>query len=239
MPITPSEPFKWRHYPGEVILHCVRWYLRYPISYLDMSEMMRERGLEIDPSCIWRWVQQYGPELEKRCRPHLKSTNKSYRVDETYIKVKGKDRYLYRAVDSTGQTIDFLLTANRDAAAAKRFFRKALAGLNNPQPRVINVDKNPAYVHAVTELKSEGVLRQRCRLRQCKYLNNMVEQDHRTIKKRVWLAKGYGSFHSTWRTIQGIETVNMIRKGRVQWLPKEDAIGQAIFISVLFGLAVV
>src|ERR1035438_9473098 len=79
-------------------------------------------GLEIDPSCIWRWVQQYGPELEKRCRPHLKPTNKSYRVDETYIKVKGKERYLYRAVDSTGQTIDFLLTAKRDAAAAKRFF---------------------------------------------------------------------------------------------------------------------
>ncbi len=99
MPITPSEPFKWRHYPGEVILHCVRWYLRYPISYLHMSEMMMERGLEIDPSCIWRWVQQYGPELEKRCRPHLKPTNKSYRVDETYIKVKGKDRYLYRRLD--------------------------------------------------------------------------------------------------------------------------------------------
>ena len=153
-----------------MILHCVRWYLRYPISYLHMSEMMLERGLEIDPSCIWRWVQQYGPELEKRCRPHLKLTNKSYRVDETYIKVKGRDQYLYRAVDSTGQTIDFLLTAKRDAAAAKRFFRKALAGLNNLQPRVINVDKNPAYVPAVTELKSEGVLRRRCRLRQCKYL---------------------------------------------------------------------
>src|SRR5438477_10825697 len=156
-----------------------------------MSEMMMERGLDIDPSCIWRWVQQYGPELEKRCRPHLKPTNKSYRVDETYIKVKSKDRYLYRAVDSTGQTIDFLLTAKRDTAAAKRFFRKALAGPNNPQPRVINVDKNPAYVPAVTELKSEGVLRRRFRLRQCKYLNNMVEQDHRTVKKRVWLAKGY------------------------------------------------
>ena len=133
-----------------MILHCVRWYLRYPISYLHMSEMMLERGLEIDPSCIWRWVQQYGPELERRCRPHLKPTNKSYRVDETYIKVKGKDRYLYGAVDSTGQTIDFLLTAKRDTAAAKRFFRKALAGLNTPQPRVINVDKNPAYVPAVT-----------------------------------------------------------------------------------------
>jgi transposase-like protein len=238
VPITPSEPFKWRHYPGEVILHCVRWYLRYPISYLHMSEMMLERGLEIDPSCIWRWVQVYGPELEKRCRPHLKPTNKSYRVDETYIKVKGKDRYLYRAVDSTGQTIDFLLTAKRDAAAAKRFFRKALAGLNNPQPRVINVDKNQAYVPAVTELKSEGVLRRRCRLRQCKYLNNIVEQDHRTVKKRVWLAKGYGSFRSAWRTIRGVEAVHLIRKGRVRRVAKHDSLGQARFISTLFSVAI-
>ena len=237
MPITSSEPFKWRHYPGEVILHCVRWYLRYPISYLHMSEMMVERGLQIDPSCVWRWVQVYGPELEKRCRPRLKPSNKSYRVDETYIKVKGADRYLYRAVDSTGQTIDFLLTGKRDAAAAKRFFRKALAGLNNPQPRVINVDKNPAYVPAVTELQSEGVLRQRCRLRRCKYLNNIVEQDHRTVKKRVWLAKGYGSFHSAWRTIRGVEAVHLIRKGRVRRVARQDSLAQARFISGLFGVA--
>src|SRR5205085_2688913 len=170
--------------------------------------------------------------------PHLKPTNKSYRVDETYIKVKGKDRYLYRAVDSTGQTIDFLLTAKRDTVAAKRFFRKALAGPNNPQPRVINVDKNPAYVPAVTELKSEGVLRRRCRLRQCKYLNNMVEQDHRTVKKRVWLAKGYGSFHSAWRTIRGVEAVHLIRKGRVRRVAKHDSLAQARFISTLFGVAI-
>jgi transposase-like protein len=237
VPITPSEPFKWRHYPGEVILHCVRWYLRYPISYLHMSEMMVERGLQIDPSCIWRWVQVYGPELEKRCRPHLKSSNRSYRVDETYIKVKGEDRYLYRAVDSTGQTIDFLLTGKRDAAAAKRFFRKALAGLNNPQPRVINVDKNPAFPSAVEALKAEGILPRRVLLRQCKYLNNVVEQDHRTVKKRTWLAKGYGSFSTAWRTLQGIEAVEMIRKGRVRWVAKGDSIAQASFIGELFGIA--
>ena len=106
-------------------------------------------------------------------------------------------------------------------------------------PRVINVDKNPAYPAAVEVLKADGVIPRRVRLRQCKYLNNVIEQDHRTVKKRVWLAKGYGSFQSAWRTLQGIETVNMIRKGRVKWLPKEDAVGQAIFISVLFGLAVV
>ena len=106
-------------------------------------------------------------------------------------------------------------------------------------PRVINVDKNPAYPAAVEVLKTDGVIPRRVRLRQCKYLNNVIEQDHRTVKKRVWLAKGYGSFQSAWRTLQGIETVNMIRKGRVKWLAKEDVVGQAIFISVLFGLAVV
>ena len=103
MPITPSDPFFWRHYEGEIILLCVRWYLRLPLSYRHVASMMAERGLPLHASCIWRWVQVYGPELDRRCRPHLKPTNKSYRVDETYIKVKGQDRYLYRAVDSTGR----------------------------------------------------------------------------------------------------------------------------------------
>jgi transposase-like protein len=111
------------------------------LAYEHVAEIMMERGIAVDASCIWRWVQAYAPELNKRCRWHLKSTNKSYRVDETYIKVKGEDRFLYRAVDSAGQTIEFLLTAKRDAAAAKRFFRKALSTPGNPQPWVIIVDK--------------------------------------------------------------------------------------------------
>jgi len=139
--------------------------------------------------------------------------------------------------DSTGQTIAFLLSAKRDTAAAKLFFHKALSSPGNPVPRVINVDKNPAYPAAVERLKAERVLPRRVRLRQCKYLNNVVEQDHRTVKKRVWLAKGYGSFQSAWRTLQGIEAVAMIRKGRVRWLAKGDAMGQAHFIAELFGLA--
>jgi transposase-like protein len=237
MPITPTNPFKGRHYPGEVILSAVRWYLRYPLAYLHVSELLAERGLVVDSSCVWRWVQAYAPELDKRCRPHLKSTNKSYRIDETYIKVKGRDRYLYRAVDSTGQTIDFLLTAKRDAESAKRFFRKVLSTESNPMARVLNVDKNPAYPAAVRELKAEGTLPRRVRLRQCRYLNNLVEQDHRFVKKRVWLAKGYGSFQSAWRTLQGIETMHMINKGRVRWLAKGDAVGQAHFVASLFGTA--
>ena len=141
MPITAIDPFKGRQFPGEIILMAVRWYLRYPLSFEQVSELLAERGVKVDPSCIWRWVQAYSPELNKRCLPHLKSTNKSYRVDETYIEVKGKEKYLYRAVDSTGQTIDFLLTAKRDTAAAKRFFRKMFSNPANPIPRVINVDK--------------------------------------------------------------------------------------------------
>jgi transposase-like protein len=237
MPITATNPFKGRQFPGEVIVLCVRWYLRYPLAYEHVAELLAERGLEVDPSCIWRWVQAYAPELNKRCRVHLKPTNKSYRTDETYIKVKGEDKYLYRAVDSTGQTIEFLLTAKRDAAGAKRFFRKALSSPGNPVPRVINVDKNPAYPAAVEALKGEGSLPRRVRLRQCKYLNNVIEQDHRTVKKRVWLAKGYGSFATAWRTLQGIEAVHMIRKGRVRRVAKGNAIAQARFISALFGIA--
>ena len=202
MAITPMNPFKGRHYSGEVILLAVRWYLRYPLAYEHVAEMLAERGLKVDASCIWRWVQAYAPEINKRCRPHLRPANKSYRIDETYIRIKGRDRYLYRAVDSTGQTIDFLLTARRDAAAAKRFLLNAMAASGSALPRVVNVDKNLAYPAAVEELKTEGTLPRRVRLRQCKYLNNIIEQDHRTVKKRVWLAKGYGSFQGAWRTLQ-------------------------------------
>src|ERR1700726_86767 len=164
MPINTHNPFKGRQFPGEVIVLCVRWYLRYPLSYQHVTELVAERGVEVDASCIWRWVQAYAPELTKRCRLHLKPTNKSYRIDETYIKVQGEDKYLYRALDSTGQTIEFLLTAKRDAAGARRFFRKALSSPGNPVPRVINVDQNRAYPAAVEALKEEGTLPRRVQL---------------------------------------------------------------------------
>ena len=199
-----------------------------------MAEMASERGLAIDVSCIWRWVQVFGPELDKRCRPHLKPTNRSWRLDETYINVKGRDGFLYRAVDSTGQTIDFLLADRRDAAAAKRFLRRALLNDGNLMPRVSNVDKNPAYPRALEELKCEGAINGRCRLRQCKYLNNVVEQDHRNVKRRTCLAKGYGSVATAWRTLRGIEALDMVRKGRVRWVAKGDPAGQAKFIRNLF-----
>jgi transposase-like protein len=141
VPISAANPFKGRQYSGEVILTAVRWYLRYPLAYEHVSELLSERGLTVDASCVWRWVQAYAAEMNRRCRPHLKATNKSYRVDETYVKVKAQEKYLYRAVDSTGQTIDFLLTAKRDAAAAKRFFRKIFRSSSNVSVRVYRVDR--------------------------------------------------------------------------------------------------
>src|SRR3954471_10928410 len=146
---------------------------------------MAERNVEVDHVTIWRWIQYYAPELSRRCRPELRKTNGSWRVDETYLRVAGKWTYLYRAVDSTGDTIDFLLSPTRDAGAAKRFFQKALQSANHPRPRVVNVDRNPAYPRAIEELKSTRELGRRCRCRPVRYLNNVVEQDHRAIKRRV------------------------------------------------------
>jgi transposase, IS6 family len=139
------QPFKWRHFLPDIILLNVCWYCRYALSYRDLEEMLLERGIKVDHTTIYRWVQAYAPELDKRIRPHLNSTNDSWKVDETYIKVKGVWKYLYRAIDSLGNTLDFMLSAKRDAKAVKRFFQKVLKGPWTEIPRVINVDKNPAY----------------------------------------------------------------------------------------------
>jgi transposase, IS6 family len=215
----------------------VRWYLRYALSYRDLEEMMQERGLSVDHTTIFRWVQRYAPELEKRCRPHLRSTNDSYRVDETYVKIKGKWYYLYRAVDSTGQTIDFMLSAKRDARAAKRFFRKMLKAPKHQSPRVINVDQSNAYPPAVEELKKEGVLPVTSQLRQCKYLNNIVEQDHGFIKRRVNPGLGFSGFNTARRTIKGYEAMNMIRKGQIKGVERKDIRGQVGFVAGIFRIA--
>jgi transposase-like protein len=215
----------------------VRWYLRYALSYRDIEEMMRERGLSLDHTTIYRWVQAYAPELEKRIRPHLRPTSDSYRVDETYVKIKGEWKYLYRAVDSTGQTIDFMLSAKRDARAAKRFFRKMLKAASHSSPRVINVDKNPAYPPVVEQLKEEGILSNRTHLRQCKYLNNLIEQDHRFIKRRVNFGLGFFSFKTAGRTIRGYEAMQMVRKGQIEGVAKGDVEGQVRFVESLFKVA--
>jgi transposase, IS6 family len=156
--MNSKQPFKWKHFEGEIILLCVRWYLKYALSYRNLEEIMLERGLSVDHTTIYRWVMIYAPQIEKRSRNYLKPTNDSWRVDETYIKVKGKWKYLYRAVDSNGQTLDFMFSTRRDSQAAKRFFKKVLKARHNKEPRVINVDRNPAYPIAIKELKQEGLL---------------------------------------------------------------------------------
>ncbi len=230
------SPFKWRHFQPDIILLCVRWYLRYPLSYRDLEEMLLERGLQVDHTTIYRWVQHYAPERERRCRTSLKATTDSWRVDETYIKVKGTWIYLYRAVDSHGNTLEFLLSATRDTTAAKRFFSKALSASHTTTPRVITVGQNAAYPKALTQLKSVGAITHLCELRQSKYLNNLIEQDHRVIKRLVKPGLGFFSFATAWRTLQGYEIMHMIRKGQVQGVEKGNIKAQISFIASLFGV---
>ena len=208
----------------------VRWYLMFPISYRDLELMLLDRGVEVDHSTIFRWIQAYAAELEKRIRPHLRMSNGSWRVDETYVKLKGRWTYLYRAVDSCGQTIDFLLSAKRDAEAAKRFFRKALAQPHTVNPRTITVDKNAAYPKAVAEMKKDGELWRCSRLRQVKYL-------HRNVKRLIRPGLGFGSFWTARRTLAGYEAMAMIRKGQVRNINGRDIRTQAAFIAELFQVA--
>jgi transposase, IS6 family len=175
--------------------------------------------------------------LEKRIRPHLRTSNGSWRVDETYIRVKGKWVYLYRAVDAAGQTIDFLLSAKRDAAAAQRFFRKALKQPHTVNPRTITVDKNAAYPIATKAMKRDGELWRFAKLRQVKFLNNIVEQDHRRIKRLVRPGLGFKSFVTATQTIAGCEVMAIIRKGQVVSAPANDMGAQREFIANLFGAA--
>jgi IS6 family transposase len=162
----------------------------------------------------------------------------SYRIDETYIKVGKSCKYLYHAIDSTGQTIEFMLSAKRDVAAAKRFFRKMMRAEHRRLPFTISVDKNAAYPEAFVTSQDEKILPRDCKLRRVKYLNNIIEQDHRFIKKRVKACLGYRSFDTAERTIQGVEAINMMRKGQVKRLDRSDNTGQAKFVASLFQIAV-
>ena len=235
--MVQGQAFKGRQFAAEVILWAVRWYLMFPISYRDLALMLQDRGVSVDYTTIFRWIQAYAPELEKRIRPHLRPTNGSWRVDETYVKVKGRWTYLYRAVDSRGQTIDFLLSAKRDAEAAKRFFRKALGQPHTVNPCTIMVDKNPAYPKAASEMKQDAELWRFARLRQVRFLNNIVEQDHRRVKRLTRPGLGFGGFWTARRTLAGFEAMAMIRKGQVQNIGGSDIRAQASFIAGLFQIA--
>jgi transposase-like protein len=199
--------------------------------------MMHERGLAVDHTTVFRWVQRYAPEINKRMRPHLRMSGTSYRIDETYVKVSKEWKYLYRAVDSHGQTIEFMLSAKRDVCAAKRFFKKVMRAEHRRLPFSVSVDKNAAYPEAFSTSQEDRIVPKDCKLRRVKYLNNVIEQDHRFIKKKVRASQCFKSFHAAERTLEGIEAMNMMRKGQVKRLAGSDAQGQAKFVASLFGVA--
>ena len=230
--------FKGRQFTAEAILWAVRWYLMFPVSYRDLELMLLDRGVEVDHTTIFRWIQAYAAELEKRTRPHLRMSNGSWRVDETYVRVKGRldvslsgggqpradDRFPSGCPARYGRGQAVLSQGHRAAASS-------------PIPRTLTVDKNPAYPRAVADMKSDGQLSRRTCLRQCKYLNNIVEQDHRRIKRLVRPGLGFGSFHTARRTLAGFETMAMMRKGQLRQIDGHDIRGQAVVIADLFDSA--
>lgn len=221
--------FKGMRFPTDVILVCIRWYAAYPLSYRHIEEMMGERGVSVDHSTINRWAIRFLPVIEKQSRKHKRQVGTSWRMDETYIRVKGIWKYLYRAVDKQGKTVDFLLTAHRDMAAARRFFEKAMR--ENGAPEKIAMDKsgaNKAAIDAINSSKAAPIV-----VRQVKYLNNIVEQDHRAIKRVTRPMLGFKSFRSAGSVLAGIELMHMIRKGQFS---NDGAIGMS-FAGRFYALA--
>lgn len=208
------KAFSRLHYPIDVIALCVRWYLTYSLSLRNLEEMMAERGVNVDHSTLHRWVIRLVPLLDKAFRRHKRPVGRRWRMDETYIKIKGRWKYLYRAVDTSGQTTDFLLAAKRDTAAALRFFRKAIR--HHGEPEVVTIDKSGANTAALTTLNADKPEEETITVRQNKYLNNLVEQDHRNIKRRTRSVLGFSSFRRAQTILAGIELLNMIRKGQYQ-----------------------
>ncbi len=196
--------------------------------------MISERGIKVDHTTIYRWIQHYAPEFEKRIRWYARPSAWSLRVDETYIKVKGQWKYLYRAVDKYGRTVDFMLAHTRDLAAAKRFFKKMLKQCKH-MPSSITTDKHSSYPAAIGELKKEGILDQRIKHRQIKYLNNILEQDHRRIKRRIRPMLGFQSFKTANRTLKGIEAMAMMLKEQTIYLTKSFQ-DQVQFFNRLFNV---
>ena len=233
-----NHPFKWRHFEGDIILWLVRWYCRYALSYRDLKEMALERGLKVDHSTIYRWVQKYAPEISKRMKPYFRKTSDSWKLDETYIKVKGKWFYLYRAIDKHGDTLDWLLRRYRNKKSAKKFFKQVLNNTHVKNPRVINVDKYASFPPALQELKNLNEFPTHTKLRQVKYLNNSIENDHKSTKRTSRHRQWYQSFNTAAKTINGMESMRCLQKGQIRYVDKWDICAQNLFINKLFGLAV-
>ena len=228
--------FKRRRFPVEIILLCVRWYCKYGISYRDLAEMMQERGIKVDPSTLFRWVQRYAPEIEKRIRPYQGSRSGSWRVDETYVRIGGRWKYLFRAVDKQGQFINSMLSDRRDTSAAYRFLRKALKTMSDHPPSSITTDKLASYPKAIRRLQDEGLLSKNVEHRTSKYLNNILEADHGALKRVIRPTRGFQRIKTARATLKGFEVMRMIRRGQCV-LARPGAIGEIRLVNQLFGLA--
>jgi len=223
--------FKGFNNSPEMIMTCLYFKFRYALSYRDIEELCKIRGFVIDHSNIQRWVEKFTPLLDKRLKTRKHGVNSSWRMDETYIKVKGQWCYLYRAVDKFGFTIDFMLRAKRDAVAAKAFFKKAIK--QHGKPLKVNVDKSGANKAALESINNDYDEDQKIEIRQNKYLNNMIEQDHRFIKRRTKPALGYKSFNGARQTIAGIEIVHMIKKGQLKNSNQNNQSNFSQFLSLV------
>ena len=205
--------FERHRYPRVIILQAVYFKLRFTLSYRDVEELMSIRGIKVDHSTIQRWVFKFSKEVEKNMHKRKKQVCDSWRMDETYIKVKGRDMYLYRAVDKYGNTVDFLLTRRRQKMSAQKFFNKAIG--NNGKPRIVNIDKSGSNSSAILTVNKRSLSTKKIKIRKVKYLNNIIEQDHRRIKRRIRIMTGFKEFESAQRTLSGIEVVSIINKDQI------------------------
>jgi IS6 family transposase len=227
--------FKGRQYPPDIILWTVRWYCRYPLAYRMLEEMLKERGVEVDHATIARWVQVYGPEIERRLRRQSSWVSSSWRVDETSVKIKGKVHWLYRAVDAKGNSVDFFLSQTQDKQAALAFFEKSLKKPSNPDPEKITTDGHQAYPWAIKDLKKAKKLKKKVWHRTSKYLNNRIESDHARFKQKLKPMRGFKTFESAEKTIAGQEAMLMLKKR--QFIAMEHYQSEVEFVHSLFRLA--
>jgi len=206
--------FRYRQFPPAIILWAVRWYCKYGISYRELEEMLEERGIQVDHTTMYRWVIAFAPLIMQELKKHWKPrTYKSWRVDETYIKVKGKWHYLYRAVDKEGKTVDFYLSKTRNTRDATKFLEKAVKCLKKcEKPLVIYTDKHKAYNGAIRKLRLNGKLPKEVKHKQVKYMNNIVEQDHGKLKRLIKPTLGFKTFDTAKSTLCGFELMRMFKK---------------------------
>ncbi len=214
MPRKP--PFKHYRFPRDIILSAVGWYLRDPLSYQDVVDLLAERGVTVDRSTVYRRVQKFGPDLTKRTEKHLRCASVDWHVDETYIRVGGKWRFLWRAIDANGQMVDFRLTARRDTKVAKAFVNKAIERVRRHRPVTICTDKAHAYRRVIREINHRYDPRfDSIRHIDRKWRNNLIESDHAAMKLLLGYLRSFRSLRTAKANLSGIETIRTIKRGHI------------------------